>query len=274
MGENRERDYRELTAEELERRLREAFFYTDRIDDTVYLELEKLREALEEIQPVEFDRTAEEFWERFERDHAGELDLACAGAARRRAAAKKRRLRAILRTALVAAAAVLLLAGAVLAADPLGLWAWVPHWNAAAGRYEPLPRELAGRPIPTALRELGITEPVYPSWLPEGFTLTESRVSEDPLVLMEQYVCGDRVFSVTVTPVKGFQHAVYPGGGEPYREYGAGSAIHYLFRNEGAVTAVWYTEHYATSVSGNLTLDEAARIIDSMYASPEGGFSP
>ena len=270
MGEKR--DYGVLTAEELERRLRETFFYTDRIDETVYLELEKLREALEENQPVEFAETAEDFWQRFSRDHAQELDQACAGAARRRAAAKGRRLRAILRTALIAAAVVLLLAGAVLAADPLGLWAWVPRWNTAAGRYEPLPEELAGRPIPEALRALGIAEPVYPAWLPEGFALAESRISEDPLVLMEQYVSGDRVFSVTVTPIKGFQNAVYPGGGEAYREYGAGSAIHYLFRNEGSITAVWYTEHYATSVSGNLTLDEATRIIDSMYGSSEGGY--
>ena len=45
------REYREMTVEELEQRLREAFFYTDRIDETVYAELERLRAALEEKQP-------------------------------------------------------------------------------------------------------------------------------------------------------------------------------------------------------------------------------
>ena len=47
MRENKEQGYGELTAEELERRLRETFFYTDKIDETVYRELERLRASLE-----------------------------------------------------------------------------------------------------------------------------------------------------------------------------------------------------------------------------------
>ena len=36
-----------MTVEELEQRLRETFFYTDEIDESVYLELERLLAALE-----------------------------------------------------------------------------------------------------------------------------------------------------------------------------------------------------------------------------------
>ena len=44
---DRKAELEALTAEELEQRLREAFFYPDKIDDTVFSELEALREALE-----------------------------------------------------------------------------------------------------------------------------------------------------------------------------------------------------------------------------------
>ena len=269
---NRKTQYADMTEEELERRLRETFYCPDRIDEAVCRELEELLEVLEEKQPSPAEPDPEEDWQCFLTDRAEELAELFPSEAAVSRPGKGRTVPALLRRALIAAVIVVLLAGAALAADSLGLIAWVPKWNAVAGRYEPVAMETDGKPIPAALAELGITEPVYPAHLPEGFVITESHISEDPLVLMEQYARGNQTLSITITPIKGFQNAVYPGGGETYRVYGAGSAIHYLFRNEGAITAVWYTEHYATSVSGNLTLEEAARIIDSMYGSSEGGY--
>ena len=271
MREDRERDYEEMTAEELELRFRETFFYPDRIDETVYLELERLRAALEKKQPLAFDRTAEDFWESFAREHGEELDRCCAGEAERPAARKTGRRRGILRSVLIAAVIAVLLAGAALAADYAGLWAWTPRWNAAAGRYEPAAQEVSGEsPIPAALAELGITEPLYPAKLPKGFTLTESRISKDPLVLMEQYAHGDQRLSITVTPIKGFETVVYQKGGEAAQEYKTGKVVHYVYETDNTLTAIWYTEHYATSVSGNLTRQEIKGIIDSIYERSAG----
>lgn len=262
---NREQEYAKMTAEELEQRYREAFFYTDEIDETVYMELERLGEALGEKRPAEFAHTAEESWKRFSRVHEEEITQCCAQAARKKAAAKAGRYRAAARSVLIAAVAVVLLAGAALAADYAGLWAWVPRWNAAAGRYEPVAQEVSGEnPIPTALRELGITEPVYPSKLPEGFTLTESRISEDPLVLMEQYARNDQRLSITVTPIEGFKTAVYQAEGSAAAQYPSGGGVHYMFKNAGTITVVWYTQNYATSVSGDITREEIKGIMDSV----------
>ena len=271
MREDRERDYEEMTAEELELRFRETFFYPDRIDETVYLELERLRAALEKKQPLELDRTAEDFWESFAREHGEELDRCCAGEAERPAARKTGSCRGILRSVLIAAVIAVLLAGAALAADYAGLWAWTPRWNAAAGRYEPAAQEVSGEnPIPAALRELGITEPLYPAKLPKGFVITESRISKDPLVLMEQYAHGDQRLSITVTPIKGFETVVYQKGGEAAQEYKTGKVVHYVYETDNTLTAIWYTEHYATSVSGNLTRQEIKGIIDSIYERSAG----
>ena len=43
---------------------------------------------------------------------------------------------------------------------------------------------------------------MYPAKLPEGFVITESHISEDPLVMMEQYARGNERLSITITPVK------------------------------------------------------------------------
>ena len=252
------RKYADMTTEELDRRLREAFFYPDKIDGTVYRELEAIRGEL--IHTI----TPEEGWVRFLEDRGAELETLWSRTE------KPGRLRVPLRAVLIAAAIVVLLAGAALAAGPLGLTAWVPRWNSTAGRYEPMVEETE-KPIPAALRELGITEPVYPTRLPEGFVLTESHVSEDPLVLMEQYARGDRLFTITVTPIKGFRNVVYPGDGASYREYGADKTVHYLFRNEETIIAVRYTESYATTVSGYISLAEIGTIMDSFGGPMEGG---
>ena len=268
MSENRnwERKYEEMTVEELERRYRETFFYTDKIDETVYLELERLGAALEKKRHVEFALTAEESWEQFSRLHAGEIARCCAGAAKTKRAGKTGRYRAGVRVVLIAAVVMVLLAGAVLAADSLGLVAWVPRWNAVSGRYEPAAQEVSGEsPVPAALAELGITEPVYPARLPEGFVITESHISEDPLVLMEQYARGDQHISITITPIKGFKSIVYQKQREAIREYQAGTAIHYILSSERNITALWYTKNYTTTISGDVSLDDLKKIIDSIY---------
>ncbi len=265
-------DYGALSVEELERRFRETFFYTDRIDETVFLELERLRKALEEKQGTDLSPSAEEFWERFLRDRGGELERCFASPEGTGTAGNQRRRGAPLRTALIAAVIVVLLAGAVLAADSLGLWAWVPRWNAAAGRYEPAATEVSGEsPIREALAELGITEPVYPAKLPEGFVITESHISEDPLVMMEQYARGNERLSITITPVKAVKSTIFQKSGATVREYRSGAKAFFLFQNEGTITAVWFTKDYATTISANLSVEEITAIIDSIDATSEGG---
>ena len=126
-------------------------------------------------------------------------------------------------------------------------------------------------PIPAALAELGITEPVYPAKLPEGFVITESHISEKPLVLMEQYAKGDRLFSITITPIKGVKNAVYQAYGIQPQVYRSDNTAHYVFANEETIIVMWYTKNYATTISGNVTLEELKVSIDTLYEASEGG---
>ncbi len=263
-----EKSYDDMTLEELQQELRAAFLDTDIIDEPLSDELERMREALNRKRPVEYLYTPEESWERFLEKCTDEEAFIRGGsiAAQKEADARPKRYRAVLRSGLIAAAVIALLVGAVLAADSLGLWAWAPKWNDAAGRFEPAAMEASGEsPIPAALRELGITESVYPARLPKGFVITESRISEDPLVLMEQYARGDKRLSIIITPIKGFETVVYQKGGKPAQEYVSGKVVHYAFETENTITVVWYTKHYATTISGNMTREEIKGILDSIH---------
>ena len=108
----------------MEQRLREAFFYPDQIDETVFRELEELREAWEKKRPMEAEYTAEESWARFLEDRADELEGILGPETRpaegctEREKPRTARLSALLRRGLIAAVIIVLLAGAALAAGP------------------------------------------------------------------------------------------------------------------------------------------------------------
>jgi hypothetical protein len=256
------RKYADMSAEELERRLWDTFFCPDEIDGAVFRELEELREAWERKRPQKDLPDPEEDWQRFLRDRGEELaEIIPAERPKKRTV---RRLPSPLRRGLIAAVIVVLLAGAAPAADSLGLLAWVPRWNAEAGRYEPAAQEVSGEsPIPAALAELGITEPVYPAKLPEGFVITETHISKEPLVLVEQYARGKDRLSITVTPTDGFRTAVYQKANDSMYEYQSGSKVHFIFAVEGTITAIRYSENYVTTISGDFSLAEMNAIIDS-----------
>lgn len=266
------KNYEEMTVEELRREFRAAFLETDILDDALEDELETILDVLDRKDPVEYPYTPEESWARFLEDRGEELGELLAPAPKQKAPGRAKRPRAMLRRVLSAAVIVVLLTGAALAADSLGLLAWVPLWNAQTGRYEPVALEdAAGRPIPAALRELGIAEPLYPSWLPEGFVLAESHISEDPLIFIEQYVRGDQRLSITVTPILGFKNTVYSWDQAVMWEYSSGDTVHYLFSNDGSLSAVRYTENYAVTISGDIPRKELKGIMDSLGDTSEGG---
>lgn len=267
------KNYDDMTWEELQREFREAFFETDIIDDTVNDELEELQDALCKKRPVEYLYTPEESWEHYLIDKAEELEPFFSPETAVEAEKAKENTRTVrfwavpplLRRVLIAAVVVVLLAGAALAVGPQ-LWAWVPRWNASAGRYEPAAMEVSGEsPILETLAKMGITESVYPAKLPDGFVITESRISEDPLVLMEQYARGDKRLSIIITPIKGFETVVYQKAGGSAQEYVSGKVVRYAFETENTITAVWYTKHYATTISGNITRKEIMGITDSIH---------
>ena len=266
------KNYDDMTLEELQQEFREAFFETDIIDDTVNDELEELQDALCKKRPVEFLHTPDESWEHFLIDRAEELEPffspeVAAEAEEPKANTRTVRMRAVptlLRRVLIAAVVVVLLAGAALAANSLGLAAWVRGWNENTERYAQTGSGSPG-PILEALEELGITESVYPAWLPKNYVLTEAHISKDPLLLYELYTKADRFISITITPISAVDTALYSRKTMLEGKKQPGKPAHYIFSNDESITVVWYTDNYFTSMSSNITAGAMERIIESVY---------
>ena len=184
--------------------------------------------------------------------------------------ARSRLVSALLRKVLIAAVIVVLLAGAALAANSLGLVAWIRGWSDNPERYAQTGSGSPG-PIKEALQDLGIDDPVYPAWLPSNYILTETLISKDPLLLYELYTKADRYVSITITPISAANTAIYPQGKWLQEKNQPGKPAHYIFSNDESITVVWYTEDYFTSISSNITAGAMERIIESVYTGQTKG---
>lgn len=273
-------EYDSMTVEELELQFKEVFLYTDQIDDSLAEELEQICDALDKKKPLEDLDTVEEYWKRFKEFYAGDMlsigiqdehAQSTAPIERQHQEPKVRKVhyRAILRSALIAAIVIVLLVSVTCVAGALGfnLWGWVPIWNADELHFVPETQEpVVASTIREALQQFGIDDPLYPTWLPEGFVLTESKIDEEPLFLNECYVdANERSLSITITSVDGFGTAFYQKIDNPPQEYVVGETMHYIVDNSNNVSAIWLTEHYSVLIVGKIGIEEMQSIINSVY---------
>ena len=285
-------NYDNYTAEELNTALQRYFLYSD-LDDAAVEEMDQILAALKKKVPFPHPQEVEEKWAEFQAEHADELatlgirkdedteevveqepeaDETVLSSAPVPIPRSRRPGRSILRVGLVAAAVVVLMAALTVVASAMGfnLWGWIPKWTDADVRFvaetpvqEPDADDLQN--IPTVLASLGITEPLYPTWLPEDFMRMESKVIEKPLLLCEKYQGNNRRLSITISPISGPETTVYQKEDTPSVEYLAGNTMHYIFTNSDNIQAIWYTENYTVLIDGNISPDEMKKIIDSVY---------
>ena len=285
-------NYDNYTAEELNTALQRYFLYSD-LDDAAVEEMDQILAALKKKVPFPHPQEVEEKWAEFQAEHADELatlgirkdedteevveqeleaDETVLSSAPVPIPRSRRPGRSILRVGLVAAAVVVLMAALTVMASAMGfnLWGWVPKWTDADVRFvaetpvqEPGEDDTHG--IPTVLESLGITEPLYPTWLPEDFMRMESKVIEKPLLLCEIYQGNNRRLSITISPISGPETTLYQKEESTPSEYIVGNTVHYIFDNTNEIIAVWYTEDYTTVLAGNISIEEMKKVIDSVY---------
>ncbi len=275
--------YDDLSADELKEELKTAFLQSDdEIDDETMEKLDRLMAALREKEPLDHERSAEEAWEAFQQDHQEELSQIGV----RNQSAKEvmpsqaesdrkmvhRNWKPFFRFGLVAAIVVVVLFAvtAVASASGFNLWGWLPNWNSEDLRFvteatEEPENTIVVHNIPWALTNMGITEQVYPSWIPEDMECTFSIIEEDPVFLHEYYCDNDRILSITIVPSSASDTAVYQRDESLLEEYIVGGTVHYILHNVEEYSAVWYTENFNVHVAGNIPLSELKRIVDSVY---------
>lgn len=286
------KQYDDYTVEELRAALQRYFLFSE-LDDEAVDEMEQILAVLRKKAPFTHLHTNEEMWEEFKTAHADdfaalgirndmeteevveqkpEADETAARSEPVPVRKPRRQIRGLLRVGLIAAALVALLAGVTVAASAMGynLWGWIPEWTDEDVRFvAETPVQTPGeddlKDIPMVLASLGITEPLYPTWLPEDMARTETKAIERPLFLQEKYQGNNRRLIITISPISGPETTVYQKEVTTSIEYLVGNTMHYFFTNSDNIQATWYTESYTVLIDGNISLDEMKKIIDSVY---------
>lgn len=286
------KQYDDYTVEELRAALQRYFLFSE-LDDEAVDEMEQILAVLRKKAPFTHLHTNEEMWEEFKATHSDDFaalgirkDTETEEVVKQKTVADetaarsepvpvrkpRRQIRGLLRVGLIAAALIVLLAGITVAAGAMGynLWGWIPKWTDEDVRFvaeTPLqtPGEDDNHGISTVLESLGITEPLYPTWLPDDFMRMESKTVEEPLFLHEKFQGNNRSLSITISPTTDLGTVVYQKENESPVEYISGNTMHFLFDNTNEISAVWNTDNYTTLIVGDISIDEMKRIIDSVY---------
>jgi hypothetical protein len=121
-----------------------------------------------------------------------------------------------------------------------------------------------------ALRAYGITELIAPNWYPSKFQLSSIKVTPIPesIKIQAAYEDGERFISVTVWQMESAEEASNRIVEKDNRDvvlYESNGIGHYIMTNNAQTTVAWTNKNYMCSISGDLSVDEAKRIIDSIY---------
>lgn len=267
--------------EELDARMEEM---TDQSCDPELIRL--YLDVLEEKEPLGLELDPEASLQRFLEERAGEENTPPEEPAAQAAVSRPaglRRFRHFPRT-LIAAAVVAVLFGLGSMAGSSRLWESVVHLTqgtlqivppgaSQSGQTSAQPplEELEFTSLQEALDAYGITEPLAPKWLPEGFESRDVIISVDPdfIRIIAVYQCREKEIRVTVRcynsqeGLEGFLLEKQEWLQET--EYISNHVVHSIFQNVDTYSASWSRGLNVATISGDVTEEELEKIIDSIY---------
>lgn len=119
-----------------------------------------------------------------------------------------------------------------------------------------------------------ISEPLAPSWVPDGYTLdyVEVNPSAAEMTFSASYSNGQNTLSFMYSyRIDGtFSSSTFEKDGSPVTEYIQNGIIHYIMSNLNVQVVAWVNGTCECSMWGNISIDEAKKVIDSIYENQEG----
>jgi len=118
-----------------------------------------------------------------------------------------------------------------------------------------------------ALEEHGITTPLAPTWIPDGFELIDLYVDELPekMIFMAQFENGVGVLLIQILALKNQIGNVYERNDEEISVFSRSGIDHYIMSNMEMVNVVWRNQNYECLISGDITIGDAQKMINSVY---------
>lgn len=174
-----------------------------------------------------------------------------------------------------AAVLVIILLGTVTAkAFGVDVWEAVITWtqetfHIGGGKQTDEPGtndRLAYSSLQDALQQGKINDSLVPTWIPDGYELTDIRVEENPIqnVYNAIYHNGDRTLKITVRNHLNANPEYIEQSEDFVETYESKGITYHLFSNHNLVKSVWICGSFECYISGNLTIEELKLMIDSI----------
>lgn len=282
MSENQSRSVNDLskydmmTTEELEEILRldaEAPERQESDTETLINVMEVLAKRKKNIGRTE--NTAQRAYESFQKNYLPEIEDNI-NAHNRKGTKKKKPLCWLRGLSVAAAVLVVVFLGSVTAkAFGYDIWEAVVQWTQDTfhfgdGRQNSdgpgTDGDLEHASLQEVLVNAGIAEPLVPTWIPDGYQLTDIRVDESPLqdVYRAQYIFGKKELMITVRNHLNSDPQYVEQSDDHVEIYEVNGIEYYLLANNERIRAVWINSSFECYILGDLTIEELKQMIDSI----------
>ena len=120
-----------------------------------------------------------------------------------------------------------------------------------------------------AVTELGITDPVVPTWVPDGFELTELKVHQalDFSAIHAHLINKDHQLLLSFVVNQDSTNFQHEKDNEPVNILELSGYDHYMISNNGEQIVTWMAYGIECTITTDCTEEDAYRIVKSIYTS-------
>ncbi len=191
-----------------------------------------------------------------------------------------RKHRRLMRVACVTAAAIVLLMASTVTASAFGfdLWGAVAKWTKDTFGFSNTTtnaqvvqvasdKNSEYKNLQDALDNYKVTAKIAPTWLPEGYSLENIHVNETPAqtIINAKYEDAKNEILLKAILLNQPSTRTYEKDGDNVTEYTVDRIEHFIISNMGQTNIVWQTGNCECSITGSFTLNEAEKMIKSIY---------
>ena len=178
-----------------------------------------------------------------------------------------------LRTLTATAAMVAILLVGAVSADAFGmnLWKAIVQWTQETFHFgewdnSNMNDDLPYSSLQEVLEQAKITVQLAPVWIPEGYTLVDITVEQNPLQKQyrAKYTNGEYVIKITIQDHLNNEPFYVEQSDGLIEEYEVSGITYYLFSDIGRMKAKWIIDSYECDIIGNITIDELKMMINSI----------
>lgn len=181
-----------------------------------------------------------------------------------------RKSRLQLRTACIVAIVTIMLFVGTVTANALGfdLWGAVAKWTKDTFSFSnEIINKQSSYDLQETLDKYSINNKLAPKWLPKGYSFESVDVAESPMrtIINCIYSNKDDEILVTIISLAVPSFSTYEKDDSDIINYNSNGIEHYIMTNLKKTKVVWTTDNYECSITGNFSIEEAEKIIDSIY---------